>query len=132
MLVLAEHAACADLDPVFTDATDPRYAATALERCRACIVVDLCEQVVAPRDSYYDGVCGGRIWVNGVELGTRRGHREPTIRPSCGTEYGYDQHRVHGEKQCPRCKAVKAERRAARKRQREEQWRSPSTSATPA
>lgn len=123
--LLAERAPCGGLDPLWFEATDYRYAEPALEVCAACPVVALCDAVVRPRDSYFDGVAAGKVWVNGVEVGTRRGHREPTIRTSCGSEYGYELHRVNGERQCPRCRQAKSARRAERRRSKE--WMTPSS-----
>lgn len=51
------------------------------------------------------------------------GARLPAVtRTSCGTDYGYKQHRQNGEESCAKCRAYNAQRKrlsVARRRERE-------------
>lgn len=58
-------AACADLSPDVVFTKRAKIAAPALRACTACPVRIECEEAVAPADSWFDGVCGGRLWRNG-------------------------------------------------------------------
>ncbi|MEU9199646.1 WhiB family transcriptional regulator [Streptomyces sp. NPDC048332] len=73
-------AACLGLPPETVFARNPADAAPALGACARCPVAGRCEETVAPADSWFDGVCAGRLWRNGrpvaLDRGTRRGgHR---------------------------------------------------------
>ncbi|MFB7517848.1 WhiB family transcriptional regulator [Streptomyces sp. NPDC056144] len=65
-------AACADLPPAVVFARRPKDAAPALRACAACPVRRECEGAVAPAESYFDGVCAGRLWRNGRPADERR------------------------------------------------------------
>ncbi|MEU7011812.1 WhiB family transcriptional regulator [Streptomyces sp. NPDC046332] len=58
-------AACAGLSPAAVFARRVQHAAPALRACVRCPVRRECEQAVAPAESYFDGVCAGRLWRNG-------------------------------------------------------------------
>ncbi|MGW6537560.1 WhiB family transcriptional regulator [Streptomyces sp. NPDC055011] len=58
-------AACAGLSPSVVFARRERQAAPALRACAACPVRRECEAAVAPAESWFDGVCAGRLWRNG-------------------------------------------------------------------
>ncbi|MFI6286886.1 hypothetical protein ACIBCM_19415 [Streptomyces sp. NPDC051018] len=58
-------AACAGLSPAVVFARRARQAAPALRACAVCTVRRECERAVAPADSWFDGVCAGRLWRNG-------------------------------------------------------------------
>ncbi|MFE5791714.1 WhiB family transcriptional regulator [Streptomyces sp. NPDC056503] len=58
-------AACAGLSPAVVFARRERQAAPALRACAGCPVARECEAAVAPAESYFDGVCAGRLWRNG-------------------------------------------------------------------
>ncbi|MFE5482099.1 WhiB family transcriptional regulator [Streptomyces sp. NPDC056527] len=58
-------AACAGLSPAVVFARRAQQAAPALRACEVCPVRRECEQTVAPAESYFDGVCAGRLWRNG-------------------------------------------------------------------
>ncbi|MFD3327595.1 WhiB family transcriptional regulator [Streptomyces sp. NPDC058701] len=58
-------AACRDLSPAVVFARRIKDAAPALRACAACPVRRECVQAVAPAESLFDGVCGGRLWRNG-------------------------------------------------------------------
>jgi hypothetical protein len=58
-------AACAGLPPQVVFARRLADAAPALRACTACAVHHECETTVAPADTWFDGVCAGRLWRNG-------------------------------------------------------------------
>jgi hypothetical protein len=71
-----EEAACKDVStPAFFDQTNPNdiYAKAALEICSTCTVQLECVIVVNPRESLFDGVCGGKVWSNGKIVGDKNG-----------------------------------------------------------
>lgn len=41
----------------------------ALSRCASCPFTQRCIERVAPTTSYYDGVCGGLVFLNGEAIG---------------------------------------------------------------
>ncbi|MFI5808111.1 WhiB family transcriptional regulator [Streptomyces sp. NPDC051561] len=66
-------AACSGLPPEVVFARREREAAPALRACARCPVARHCEETVAPADSWFDGVCAGRLWRNGRAV-TRTPH----------------------------------------------------------
>ncbi|MFI2430280.1 WhiB family transcriptional regulator [Streptomyces sp. NPDC018693] len=58
-------AACVGLPPGIVFAKKPKVAAPALRACARCTVRRACEDAVAPAESWFDGVCGGRLWRSG-------------------------------------------------------------------
>lgn len=50
---------------------DPLDMAVALADCDGCPVMRECEQVVQPRYCWFDGVCGGRAWLDGRPVQVR-------------------------------------------------------------
>ncbi|GKQ34259.1 WhiB family transcriptional regulator [Streptomyces sp. A012304] len=58
-------AACAGLPPRVVFSKKAKEAAPALRACVACTVRRACEEAVAPAESWFDGVCGGRLWRSG-------------------------------------------------------------------
>ncbi|MEU9159335.1 WhiB family transcriptional regulator [Streptomyces sp. NPDC048424] len=58
-------AACGDLPPAVVFSKRAKVAAPALRACAGCPVRRECEEAVAPAESWFDGVCGGRLWRNG-------------------------------------------------------------------
>ncbi|MFD3759426.1 WhiB family transcriptional regulator [Streptomyces sp. NPDC058622] len=58
-------AACRDLSPAVVFARRIKDAAPALLACAVCPVRRECVRAVAPAESLFDGVCGGRLWRNG-------------------------------------------------------------------
>ncbi|MFL9679791.1 WhiB family transcriptional regulator [Streptomyces sp. KL110A] len=54
-------AACAGLSPAVVFARRERQAAPALRACAVCPVARECEAAVAPAESWFDGVCAGRL-----------------------------------------------------------------------
>ncbi|MEU2231373.1 WhiB family transcriptional regulator [Streptomyces vietnamensis] len=65
-------AACAGLSPSVVFARRAKEAAPALRACAGCPVRSECEAAVAPAESYFDGVCAGRLWRNGRPADARR------------------------------------------------------------
>ncbi len=58
-------AACAGLPASSVFARRAADAAPALRACAVCTVRRACEETVAPSESWFDGVCAGRLWRNG-------------------------------------------------------------------
>lgn len=112
---LSRLAACAGHDPAVFDARSLPEAQPALDLCACCPVPGLCDEVVRPGHSYFDGVAVGRIWVNGVPAGETRGRLEPTQRAVCGSEHGYERHRQASEVACDACRQAKADGRRRRR-----------------
>ncbi|MEU6977475.1 MULTISPECIES: WhiB family transcriptional regulator [unclassified Streptomyces] len=79
-------AACAGLSPSVVFSRRGKEAAPALRACAACPVRRECETAVAPAESWFDGVCAGRLWRNGRPVKPRRRRGEPapadTAEPS--------------------------------------------------
>lgn len=103
----------------------PPLLLTLFKTCQSCPFRARCIEVVAPRNSRFDGVCGGRLWRDGQVVVTSPGAdpaelREPRLRPiTHGTEAGARAHRRRGERGCSLC--LEADRlaqqdRRARKR----------------
>ncbi|MCX3061884.1 WhiB family transcriptional regulator [Streptomyces beihaiensis] len=63
-------AACAGLPPKVVFSKKPKEAAPALRACARCAVRQACEEAVAPAESWFDGVCGGRLWRSGRPVPT--------------------------------------------------------------
>lgn len=70
-------AACLRLPPETVFAHRPSEARPALAACARCPVTRECEETVAPADTWFDGVCAGRLWHNGrpVAMNRSRGRR---------------------------------------------------------
>lgn len=58
-------AACVGLPPSIVFARRERDALPALRACLRCPVRERCTETVAPAESWFDGVSGGRLWRNG-------------------------------------------------------------------
>lgn len=71
---LNERAACKDADPTLFNATRPPETEAALTYCSKCVVTDICEIVIDPVGSLFDGVAAGKVWSNGFPIG-RYGNR---------------------------------------------------------
>lgn len=72
-----DSAACAGLPSAVVFARRAKDAAPALRACAACPVRRECEQAVAPAESWFDGVCGGRLWRNGRPAALTSPSRSP-------------------------------------------------------
>ncbi|MGW3651096.1 hypothetical protein [Streptomyces sp. NPDC000878] len=90
------------------------HSRSQLDVCRRCPFRQECVEAVAPGQSGFDGVCGGRVWRDGQVLATAFDHRKSgpdntelaeraESRYRCGTDDGYRQHLRAGEKPCRAC-----------------------------
>jgi WhiB family redox-sensing transcriptional regulator len=61
-------AACTGLSDRAVFARRRDAALPALRACAICPVRQRCLEAVAPHDSWFDGVSGGRLWRNGKEV----------------------------------------------------------------
>lgn len=71
-----ENAACRDVPtPAFFDQTNPNdiYAQAAIGICMGCPVQLECVVVMNPRESFFDGICAGKVWSNGQIVGDENG-----------------------------------------------------------
>lgn len=59
---------CVDMAASVFDATHGQNVVEALKACNVCPVVRECEEFVRPKKSYFDGVCAGKVWVEGVRV----------------------------------------------------------------
>ncbi|MQY11480.1 hypothetical protein SRB5_15990 [Streptomyces sp. RB5] len=112
---VAEHAPCwGELDFAVADdrwKTEKDLVAICapnLYVCGGCPYRAECIQQVLPAKSNFDGICGGRIWLNGTIIHALPEAQSsellaPVIRKSCGTAAGSRAHRRAVEQQCPRC-----------------------------
>ncbi|MGW0830804.1 hypothetical protein [Streptomyces prunicolor] len=80
----AQTAACAGLPPKAVFSKKVKEAAPVLRACARCTVRRDCERIVAPADSWFDGVCGGRLYRSGrvVEIPA---HLLPEVLPVLST-----------------------------------------------
>lgn len=72
-------AACAGLSPSVVFSRRGKEAAPALRACAVCPVRRECEAAVAPAESWFDGVCAGRLWRNGRPVKPRRSRRGAAV-----------------------------------------------------
>ncbi|MGW5420320.1 WhiB family transcriptional regulator [Streptomyces sp. NPDC003943] len=79
-------AACAGLDPTVVFSRRGKEAAPALRACAVCPVSRECEATVAPAESWFDGVCAGRLWRNGRPVKPRK-RRGRTSEAAEATEF---------------------------------------------
>jgi hypothetical protein len=63
-----DEAPCRNSDPWLFDQHQIDLARPALEICKTCPFWTNCDEWVAPRASFFDGVCGGKVWRNGKVL----------------------------------------------------------------
>lgn len=61
-------AGCTDLPTASVFARCLPEARRALRACNACPVTEQCLLTVDPANTWFDGVCGGRLWRNGREV----------------------------------------------------------------
>lgn len=79
-----------------------------LALCLECPYRAECIDLVQPQQSRFDGICGGRLWINGNVVANPADLpdselTEPKLRAYCGTDTGYRQHRTLGEPVCLSC-----------------------------
>lgn len=70
VLLSGSRPACAGLDPRAVFARRVKDAAPVLRACARCRLHEACERAVAPAESWFDGVCAGRLWRNGRPVAT--------------------------------------------------------------
>jgi hypothetical protein len=68
LMSFLDEAPCRNLDPWLFDQHQIDLARPALEVCKSCPFWKDCDDWVAPRANYFDGVCGGKVWRNGKVL----------------------------------------------------------------
>ncbi|MGK5631141.1 WhiB family transcriptional regulator [Streptomyces sp. URMC 123] len=61
-------ARCAALPMTSVFARRRAEAQPALRACNTCPIVEPCLRTVDPANTWFDGVCGGRLWSNGREV----------------------------------------------------------------
>ncbi|MFC8449519.1 hypothetical protein [Kitasatospora sp. NPDC057223] len=92
-----------------------------LGTCTPCPVRAQCIRQVQPHPKRFDGVCGGRLWLDGKVIAIADGVDDDDLplpgkpRTLCGTTGGIAQHQDRGEQQCRTCAAfaeAEAERAA--------------------
>jgi hypothetical protein len=95
-----------------------------LKACRVCPFRAACINLVKPRASRFDGICGGRLWFNGEIRATCENAHPSELREGAkpithGTPAGARAHNRRGEPACFLCKEAaridQADRRARRK-----------------
>lgn len=60
-------AACKGADPTLFDKVTGEQVFDALSYCDRCTVIEPCLEYVRPKPSLFSGVCGGKVWSNGVQ-----------------------------------------------------------------
>jgi len=71
--ILYSQAVCTDSEAIYFDQIEHNeMAKEALDHCAVCPVKTQCIMVVKPRESFFDGICGGIIWKNGQQVGARK------------------------------------------------------------
>ncbi|NUK19823.1 hypothetical protein [Streptomyces lunaelactis] len=94
--------------------------------CQQCPFRSRCIALVLPRQSMFDGICGGRLWFHGqvsdeCEAAHRGELEERGSYINHGTEAGARAHNRRGERACSLCREagrLAQARRRERKRQR--------------
>ena len=69
--LLADNGMCVDMPASIFDATQGPDVLEALKACAVCPVTKECEEFVRPKRSYFDGVCAGKVWVDGIRVDLR-------------------------------------------------------------
>ncbi len=112
-------------DETANAATTEPLVLSLLSVCQNCPFRARCVELVLPKTSLFDGVCGGRFWRDGQILVTCEGAghgelRERVQRPiPHGTEAGARAHNRRGERACSLCReAGRLAQRARRARKR--------------
>ncbi|MBT2366195.1 hypothetical protein J7E88_12965 [Streptomyces sp. ISL-10] len=96
--------------------------------CQECPFRSRCIALVMPRRSRFDGICGGRLWLDGKIRDTCKGAHSDELEEGSapithGTEAGARAHNRRGESACSLCREAG---RLAQARRRE-QKRAPRT-----
>ncbi|MFD7639606.1 hypothetical protein ACFV4P_03040 [Kitasatospora sp. NPDC059795] len=94
----------------------------ALPTCTPCPFRAQCIRQVQPHPKKFDGICGGRLWLDGRVIAVADDVDDEDLplsgkpRTVCGETAGVAEHQASGERQCPACAAftaAEAERAAA-------------------
>lgn len=73
-------AACANAEPKLFDTVN-WLNAPALQFCHGCPIQELCVTTVNPVRTFFDGVAGGFLWLNGRALVKEYLSLPPSVRP---------------------------------------------------
>ncbi|ORT54285.1 hypothetical protein [Streptomyces sp. CB03238] len=92
--------------------------------CQDCPFRARCIDLVLPRQSLFDGICGGRLWIDGTVRATCEGAHHDELEEGAapithGTEAGARAHNRRGETACSLCREagrLAQQARRARKR----------------
>lgn len=68
LIDFVKDAPCRETDSWLFDQTNLDLAMPGLNVCKGCPFWQNCEDLVQPKTSYYDGICGGKVWKNGKIL----------------------------------------------------------------
>lgn len=63
-----DDAPCRQVDPWLFDQHTIDLARPALRICQPCPFWQECEDLIRPRQNFFDGVCGAKVWRNGRVL----------------------------------------------------------------
>lgn len=101
--------------------------------CQQCTFRSRCIALVLPRHSSFDGVCGGRLWLDGEIRATCHGAHSRELKEggapiTHGTEAGARAHNRRGESACTLCREAG---RLAQARRREKKRAGRAAAATP-
>nr|BEK65666.1 hypothetical protein KPHV_28930 [Kitasatospora purpeofusca] len=83
-----------------------------LPQCTPCPHRALCIRQIQPHPRKFDGVAGGRLWLDGEVIATADGVDDEDLplpgkpRPKCGTTEGFDVHLTVGEQPCESCRTA--------------------------
>ncbi|MGW4691031.1 hypothetical protein ACWEO1_01425 [Kitasatospora cineracea] len=86
-----------------------------LARCVPCPFRATCIRQTRPHQSRFDGVCGGRLWLDGEVIATAPFLDDRDLpmpgkeRAICGTPAGWRRHYAVGEQSCDPCSAFAPE-----------------------
>ncbi|WP_369258859.1 hypothetical protein [Streptomyces sp. R35] len=110
-------------DDVSEDTLRAAQTQQLLQVCQQCPFRSACISLVLPRRSKFDGICGGRLWLNGEIRATCENAdpaelAEPTSPITHGTEAGARAHNRRGETACSLCREAARLAQAARRAKR--------------
>jgi hypothetical protein len=103
--------------------SNPIDVAIATSECGRCPVREYCAKSPMATDLYAYGTWGGMFHPE---------HRDPTVRPECGTQAGVNAHKRTNELMCPACREVVNRTDRERKRGRRRKCKLAGCDNTPA
>ncbi|MFD4394390.1 hypothetical protein [Kitasatospora sp. NPDC058478] len=83
-----------------------------LPECVPCPHRAMCIRQIRPHPAKFDGVAGGRLWLDGEVIATADGVDDTDLplpgkpRDICGTTAGHGRHYTVGEQPCEPCQAA--------------------------